>query len=217
MGVSMKVFICFALSSVIHAAFAQQEHMISFASRQNEIAIAIQNEIPADEEGIVVKIGRSPSWVRFEKEQIVLGALEAGSSLSARFFFSLDKRAPVGIPSAIGLVIVDREGREWRKEIGIVVGPPDRFELFQNYPNPANPGTIISYQLPAAGKVTLEVYDLLGRLVETLVDEGERPAGFHEEKWDASGVAGGMYVYRLRGTTGSGKKVVEQKRMIVLK
>ena len=80
---------------------------------------------------------------------------------------------------------------------------PARLQLGQNYPNPFNPSTIIPYQLPAPARVRLEVFNILGQRVATLVD-GERPAGFHTAAWDATdasgrGVASGVYLYRLLG------------------
>lgn len=78
---------------------------------------------------------------------------------------------------------------------------PPGFALGQNYPNPFNPATIIPYQLPATAQVRLEVFNVLGQRVATLVDE-ERPAGFHAVAWDATNAAGqavaaGVYMYRL--------------------
>ena len=79
---------------------------------------------------------------------------------------------------------------------------PQGFALGQNYPNPFNPSTIIPYQLPTAAPVRLEVFNVLGQRVATLVNE-ERPAGFHAARWDATDAAGqavaaGVYIYRLR-------------------
>ena len=68
---------------------------------------------------------------------------------------------------------------------------PERFELGANYPNPFNPSTMIPYQLPASMHVRLEVFNLLGQRVATLVD-GEQPAGFHTASWDATDAAGRM-------------------------
>ena len=84
---------------------------------------------------------------------------------------------------------------------------PARLRLGQNFPNPFNPSTIIPYQLPAATRVRLEVFNILGQRVATLVD-GERPAGFHTATWngtDASGrgVGSGVYLYRLLGGRGA--------------
>ena len=78
---------------------------------------------------------------------------------------------------------------------------PERFSLGQNYPNPFNPSTIIPYQLAASSAVRLEVFNLLGQHIATLVD-GERPAGFHTATWHATDAAGravgaGVYLYRM--------------------
>ena len=78
---------------------------------------------------------------------------------------------------------------------------PQGFELGANYPNPFNPSTMIPYRLPASMHVRLEVFNLLGQRVATLVD-GEQPAGFHTASWDATDAAGqavgaGVYIYRL--------------------
>ena len=66
---------------------------------------------------------------------------------------------------------------------------PERFALGPNYPNPFNPSTIIPYQLAASSQVRLEVFNLLGPHLATLVD-GERPAGFHTATWHATDTAG---------------------------
>ena len=78
---------------------------------------------------------------------------------------------------------------------------PERFDLGQNYPNPFNPSTIIPYQLSAATQVRLDVFNLLGQRIATLVD-GEQPAGFHTARWSATDAVGravgaGVYFYRL--------------------
>jgi hypothetical protein len=75
--------------------------------------------------------------------------------------------------------------------------PGFTFQLLQNYPNPFNPTTSISYELPALSRVTLKVYDLLGRETATLVDEVKHP-GRYAARWDASDVATGVYFYRLK-------------------
>jgi len=76
-------------------------------------------------------------------------------------------------------------------------GLPMSFELYQNFPNPFNPTTVISYQLPVVSRVTLKVYDVLGREVETLIDVVKGP-GKYEVKFDASKFASGIYFYSLK-------------------
>ena len=73
---------------------------------------------------------------------------------------------------------------------------PSRFSLDQNYPNPFNPTTTIRYGLSTNAMVTLSVFNTLGQLVTTLVNEEERP-GYHEVKFDGSNLASGVYFYRL--------------------
>ena len=92
---------------------------------------------------------------------------------------------------------------------------PQGFALGQNYPNPFNPSTIIPYQLPTAAPVRLEVFNVLGQRVATLVNE-ERPAGFHTAAWDATNAAGqavaaGVYMYRL---TSGGEQ--HTRRMVLI-
>jgi photosystem II stability/assembly factor-like uncharacterized protein len=74
---------------------------------------------------------------------------------------------------------------------------PVEFTLFQNYPNPFNPSTTIKYSLPQTGRVTLSIYDLLGREIVKLVDE-EKPVGEYETKWNASTYPSGVYFLRMQ-------------------
>jgi hypothetical protein len=70
------------------------------------------------------------------------------------------------------------------------------FNLEQNYPNPFNPTTVISWQVGSPVQVELSIYNVIGEKVCTLVSE-KQPAGFHTVEWDASGMASGIYYYRL--------------------
>ena len=90
-------------------------------------------------------------------------------------------------------------------------GVPGSFALRQNYPNPFNPATQIEYSLPTTGKVTLEVFDMLGRSVAVLVNS-EQAVGTYTVEFDASNLASGLYLYRL--TAGS---QVQVKKMLLLK
>jgi hypothetical protein len=85
------------------------------------------------------------------------------------------------------------------------------YSLSNNYPNPFNPSTKISWQLPVRGQVSLKVYDVLGNEVATLVNE-EKPAGIYEVAFNASDLSSGVYFYQLK--TGN---FISTKKMILLK
>lgn len=74
---------------------------------------------------------------------------------------------------------------------------PSGYRLFQNYPDPFNPTTVIRYQLPRSSHVILKVYDILGREVATLVN-GQEPVGSHQVEFDGSRFASGVYFYRIQ-------------------
>ncbi|SVC42328.1 uncharacterized protein METZ01_LOCUS295182, partial [marine metagenome] len=93
---------------------------------------------------------------------------------------------------------------------------PNRLSLAQNYPNPFNPQTRISYELPESGRVVLQVYNLLGATVRTLVEEDQQ-AGSHTLIWDGRDGAGrslaaGPYFYRLQAAAG-----VELRKMLLVR
>ena len=73
---------------------------------------------------------------------------------------------------------------------------PDEIFLAQNYPNPFNPKTIIKYSMPMSDFVSLKVFDVLGKVVSTLVSE-KQSAGSYEVEFDGSGLSSGIYYYRL--------------------
>jgi hypothetical protein len=88
---------------------------------------------------------------------------------------------------------------------------PTEYELEQNYPNPFNPGTEIIFQLPETAKVQLDIFDMLGRKVATLVNE-ELLAGRHKVQWNADGFASGVYFYRIEST-----KFTKARKMVLVR
>jgi len=94
---------------------------------------------------------------------------------------------------------------------------PEAFALKDNYPNPFNPTTTIKYALPEAVDVKLEVFNVVGQVVRTLVD-GHQNTGRYVVQWDASDDSGhslssGIYFYRLQ----AGDEFLEVKKMLLLK
>ncbi|MBL7052840.1 MAG: PKD domain-containing protein, partial [Candidatus Marinimicrobia bacterium] len=93
---------------------------------------------------------------------------------------------------------------------------PTEFGLSQNYPNPFNPTTAINYQLPIMSNVQLAIYNVQGRLIETLVNELQ-DAGFYSVEWIAGDVSSGVYFYRISVETNGHFSFQETKKMVLLR
>jgi len=94
-------------------------------------------------------------------------------------------------------------------------GVPKNFTLTQNYPNPFNPTTTIGYDLPRAARISLKIYDAVGREVVTLM-EGVQDAGFKSIQWDASAVSSGVYMYQLNAKDVEGNGTFNKVRKMIL-
>ena len=97
------------------------------------------------------------------------------------------------------------------EQTGEATSVPKQYRLFQNYPNPFNPETIFQYEIPKESPVRLEIFDITGRLVAVVVDEVQQP-GSYQATWDASNIASGIYIYRLRAGG-----FVQSRRMTLVK
>ncbi|QOJ28303.1 MAG: T9SS type A sorting domain-containing protein [Ignavibacteriales bacterium] len=115
---------------------------------------------------------------------------------------------------------IDLDGTfQYSSVVEVEVGLPMTFGLSQNYPNPFNPTTKIQYQVPADARVTLELFDVTGQRVASLVN-AELTAGYYAFDLSAGsyGLASGIYFYRMTAVEmGSGKNFVETKKMVMLK
>ncbi|MGZ5192161.1 MAG: T9SS type A sorting domain-containing protein [Flavisolibacter sp.] len=88
---------------------------------------------------------------------------------------------------------------------------PLEFAVSQNFPNPFNPSTTISYSIPTSEFVTLKVFDVLGREVATLVNE-EKPNGIYKVDFDGSGLSSGIYFYTLKAG-----KFTQTRKLVLMK
>ncbi|MBP6672326.1 MAG: T9SS type A sorting domain-containing protein [Bacteroidetes bacterium] len=141
----------------------------------------------------------NPDWIRIS---FVEGA---GNSNISHEYSYLDRSVPAGT-YAYRLKQIDRDGKfSYSQEVEAVISAPTIFALEQNYPNPFNPLTVIGYQIPMNGFVTLKVYDALGREVTTLVNE-VMEAGSYSSRFDGSSFSSGVYFYTLRAGSFSASK-----------
>ncbi len=115
------------------------------------------------------------------------------------------KSSGIGAEDWIPSVITSVEGHSSINEI------PNNYSLYQNHPNPFNPSTEIKYSLLKAAQVKLEVFDMLGKSISTLVEE-KKESGEHSITFNASSLSSGIYIYRLTSLD-----VVLSKKMVLLK
>lgn len=133
------------------------------------------------------------------------------------------QRFAVTLSDAEGTELVEDEKVTALLLTAVPASLPARFALQQNFPNPFNPSTAIRYQLPVESKVSLKVYDILGREVASLVDEVQSP-GYKSVEWNSTAVgqepaASGIYYYRLRATPPGtpGNSFVRVMKMLLVK
>jgi hypothetical protein len=111
----------------------------------------------------------------------------------------------------VGTTLRYKSDAVWLAEVTKAVQTPTAVRLFQNYPNPFNPSSVIKYGLPATAMVSLEVYNVLGQRVATLVN-GVQQAGYHEVVFENSTLCSGVYFYRL-----SANNLTITKKMMVVR
>ncbi|HRE41798.1 MAG TPA: hypothetical protein PLG90_10745 [Ignavibacteria bacterium] len=99
----------------------------------------------------------------------------------------------------------------------ISVGIPDNYDMSQNYPNPFNPATKINYDLPFDSRVSLKVYDMLGREVFSVLNNEQINAGYHTAQINFGSMASGTYFYRIIAKGVNGKEFVTTKKMVLVR
>lgn len=149
---------------------------------------------------------------KWEKVGFVKGN---GNSNSTKVYSFTDKNLVGGSKFLYRLKQIDIDGNfEYSEEVEIEV-LPTKYELLQNYPNPFNPNTNIKFSLPEDTKVSINVYNVLGEKVASVLN-GELKAGFHQVDFSANSfgyqLASGVYLYTIES-----KNFTQVKKMILMK
>ena len=216
MRMILVVLAALSITAGVSAQALLPVHELPFASNNNMIELAIENDAPVGITAINVRAEHLPRWLTFKSENLALGGFGAGEKKTARFVFAVDKQAPVEEKQTIIVVVTGTDNQRWTREIIVAVAPPLEVGLFQNFPNPFNPVTHIGYVLPADSYVRLSIYNLIGQEVAALVD-GEQEAGYHQVTWNASSFSSGPYISRLTARERDGREVLMHKGMILMK
>ena len=216
----MKIILFLIL--LASSSFSQTVYEIPFASEGNEIELEVFNDSEINLNNVSVSVLEIPSWINISCEKNTITELSSKEKSVVSFNFDIEKEAKILEENSLKFKI-SGNNQTWNKEIRIKVLPPDKFELNQNYPNPFNPTTTISYILPAVAsssslsqKVKLAVYDILGREVEILLNEEQKP-GFYKIEWNANHLASGMYIYQLVSKMSNTETNILREKMLLLK
>jgi hypothetical protein len=186
-----------AANRVHDAAFIgymDEVRLWSVARSEEEIRENMNSLLAGDEAGLV-------GYWRFDGDANDLSPLANHGTLNGGATFEVSD-APIG-----GSILYKPSSDPPALEIG----RPATYALHQNYPNPFNPATTVRFDVPGPSIVLLEVYNMLGEKVATLVDR-ETAAGSHTVVWDASNMPSGLYLYRLKTGT-----FVATRRMVLVK
>jgi len=140
-----------------------------------------------------------------------------GTTTENQQYSFTDRNIESRVNYAYRLKQIDYNGTlEYSSVVNIGFTLPLEFLLEQNYPNPFNPSTSIAYAVPVKSDVTLEVYNLIGQKITTLV-QGEVEAGKHTAQFNASSMSSGLYLFKLTAVGENGSQFTSSKKMTLLK
>jgi hypothetical protein len=160
------------------------------------------------------EVYKSVSGSPFSKIAFVEGN---GTTTEAKSYKFVDRDIKAGENYGYRIKQIDFDGTfEYSKVVNVSGIAPSEFALEQNYPNPFNPSTIIAYSVPVKSDVTLEVYNLIGQKVMTLV-QGSVDAGKHVVQMDGSSMASGIYLVKLNAVGENGSQFTSSKKMTLMK
>ncbi len=196
----------------------QSAYSVPGDSRGNSITLTVVNDAPgSDVRDVAVSVERVPAGVSFHSRSVMVKAIAAGKEAETTFLFDVGKDVKANKKDTVEFVISDAQGILGVKSIIVSFAGPTVYTLDQNFPNPFNPVTTIHYQLPVDSRVSIIVYDILGREVRALVNEA-KPAGFYSVQFDARNIASGAYFYRMLAVALTGKGSYSSvKKIMVLK
>ena len=160
------------------------------------------------ERSLTATLSEGEGFNNWEKIGFVNGQ---GNSNSPKEYFFTDTPEG-GTKFQYRLKQIDTDGKfVYSSIVSIEIQPPSQYILNQNYPNRFNPSTVITYSIPISSKVLVKVYDMLGKLVTTLVNENQE-AGKYEINFNAGELSNGIYYYKIQ----SGN-FAATKKMLLLK
>jgi Secretion system C-terminal sorting domain len=214
-GTKMKTIIFFTFVFLITAQ-AQTVYNLQPGTKSNRIELTVSNISKTKAaQNVRVDLLKKSSSITFKNETKTIANIGPQKEMEIAFQFDVKRSAPVNMKDTVSFKISNENGIMALRSFIFYYSAPKEFRLDQNFPNPFNPTTIIQYQLPRDSRVTLKVYDILGREVTTLVNKEEK-AGYKEVRFNGSRYASGVYIYRLIAES-KGNNYMSVKKMMMVK
>ena len=212
----MKKIILFVII-ISGLLFPQTIYDVTPGTKGNRIIISIENESEICEaRNVEVKLTNSPPQLIFNHISQLIKIINGSEKKDASFSFDIKRNVGSNKKDTIEFSIKGN-GISLKKSFIIYYSAPKEYSLSQNFPNPFNPITTIRYDLPFDSKVSLKIYDILGKEVKKLVEK-EQSAGYKEIDFNGSSFASGIYIYRLiANNPANNKNFVSIKKMMMIK
>ncbi len=195
---------------------------VPIGTEGNRFVLSIENRFPRLLQAVNVRIGSSPEWTVFTTSNITLQSISPGEVRDAVFDFRV-LNVETGKRDSVQLVILDPYGHVFGHSLFRIqtAAPVSATGLEAAYPNPANPSVTLRYSLQAPSHVTMQIYDILGRLVRTFVEEQE-VAGRWSILWDGRNdhgmaVASGVYFARMITMEKTGRTAQFTSKILIQK
>jgi subtilisin family serine protease len=192
--------------------------LLSFnaVSNTDNILLSWSTATELNNKGFEVERASLSNKTGVKSEFVKIAFVKGNGSTTEKNSYSFEDKSLLSGTYFYRLKQLDMGGQaDYSNEIEVEVKSPVEFALSQNYPNPFNPATMINFSLPEKSDVSLNVYNVIGELVRTVV-KNTFDAGYQSVNFNAEGLPSGVYIYRIEAK-GSSETFVSSKKMLLVK
>jgi len=211
----LKGWVCGNNQLILHNTSGVPVELVSFSAIQDENQILLSWITASETNNFGFEIER-----KIYDEWEVVGFVDGiGTTTELHYYSFIDNIAEFNFADKLSyrLKQLDLDGTfNYSHEVEVMVAKLTEYSLHQNFPNPFNPSTTISFDLPVNSNVILTILNSIGEQTTKLAD-GEYTAGAHQINFNASNLSSGLYIYRIQAVGEDGNVWIDNKKMILMK